>query len=128
MIWVKKLLPLVIIIVGIYLYVQYSQRKADEAAQRDREYALVTAQIWVASAKLRANPGEFARVRDSLLAASSLNRDSVLNFIKADSAAPERLSPFMTMVQEFMDSLLEIEDSLKVAREDSLRLAKDTTR
>ncbi len=128
MIWLKRLLPFVIIAAGIYAYLQYSQKRADEQAGRDREYALVTAQIWVASAKLRANPDEFARVRDSLLSASSLNRDSVLNFFKADSTTPERFSPFMTLVQDFVDSLLEIEDSLALARKDSLEQVRDSTR
>ncbi|UCG62221.1 MAG: hypothetical protein JSV52_02740 [Candidatus Zixiibacteriota bacterium] len=128
MIWLKRLLPFVIIAVGIYAYLQYSQKVAEEQAERDREYALVTAQIWVASAKLRASPDKFVRARDSLLSASSLNRDSVFNFLNADSATPERFTPFMTMVQDFVDSLLEIEDSLALAIKDSLRQVRDTTR
>ena len=127
MIWVKRLLPFVIIAVAIYAYIGYTGKEEEKRAALDDRQALVTAQIWVASAKHRANPEEYLRIRDSLLAAGSMTKDDLVEFINADTGQPENLAPFMNLVNEYVDSLLDMEDSLAMAIEDSLRRAADTT-
>jgi hypothetical protein len=128
LIWVKRLLPFVIIVVAIYVYIGYMGKKEEKQAALDDRHALVTAQIWVASAKYRANPDAFIRVRDSLLATCSLTSDALREFVYSDTGQPEDLAPFMNLVKEYVDSLLDIEDSIAMARKDSLRQAADTTR
>jgi hypothetical protein len=128
LIWVKRLAPFVIIAVAIYIYVGYARKEEEKRAAIDDRHALVTAQIWVASAKYRANPEEYQRVRDSLLTAAAMTKDDLIDFVNADTSQPENLAPFLNLVQMYIDSLLDIEDSLAMEREDSLRQVADTTR
>ncbi len=127
MIWLKRLAPFVIIAAAIYAYFYISDRKEAERTRIEHDYALVTAKAWVASAKHRADPDRFLEYRDSLLDACSLSTADVLGFIEINRDQPEMLYPFSQLVQEFVDSLLDIEDSLALALEDSLKAADTTT-
>lgn len=113
---------------AVYFYLGYIRAEKEKRARIEDRYALVTAQIWVASAKHRANPEEFLRVRDSLLEADSLTSDDLRAFVAADSGQAEKLTPFMSLVQQYVDSLMDVEDSLLLIREDSLKKAADAIR
>ena len=126
MIWLKRLAPFVIIAAAIYLYFYISDRREADRTRIEHEYALVTAKSWVASAKHRADPDRYLEYRDSLLKACSLSSADVLGFIEANRDKPEMLYPFSRLVQEYVDSLLDIEDSLAMVLEDSLKAAADS--
>lgn len=128
LIWIKRLVPIVIIAAVTVAYLTHSRRQAEARAEREQKMALVTAQVWVASAKLRASPEEFLRFRDSLLDACSLNISDVVGFVKADSGQPEELNLFSKLVKEYVDSLLEIEDSLAMISADSSDTAGSVSR
>ncbi len=128
LIWIKRIAPFIIIAVALYAWLEISQRQAQAEAEQNHRYALATAKVWVASAKLRAAPEEYVRFRDSLLAADSLSTVDIFDFVKVYEDDPESLHPFSKLVREFVDSLLDIEDSLAVLAEDSVRSAEKATR
>jgi len=128
LIWIKRIAPFVIIAVAVYAYIQVWQRRAVAEAERNQKYALATARVWVASARLRSDPEEFIRYRDSLLAADSLSAADVRRFVGLFQEKPEELHPFSKLVQEYVDSLLDIEDSLALMAKDSLERPAKLTR
>jgi hypothetical protein len=128
LIWIKRLAPFIIIAAAVYLYVHFTSLRDDKETRLEQEYALVTAQIWVASARLRSQPEEFLRYRDSLLDEHSLTEQALLAFVRKDSSSPETLYPFSRLVQEMVDSLLDIEDSLALMAGDSLEQAAKLNR
>jgi len=128
LIWIKRTAPFVIIAVALYAWLEISDRRVEAEIAQNQRYALAVARVWVVSAKLRAEPQEFIRFRDSLLAADSLSTQDIIDFVKLYENDPERLQPFSQLVQEFVDSLLDIDDSLALAAEDSLKSAVKPTR
>jgi hypothetical protein len=126
-IWLKRILPLVIIGLGVGGYVLWDKWSSERKALEERELALVTAQIWVATAKYRNEPEKFMHYRDSLLQATGVLRQRVLDFLKTREAEPEELFPFALKVQKLVDSLARVEDSIikvEIKRvEDSVRVA-----
>jgi hypothetical protein len=124
LIWLKRLLPIIILAAaygGYHLWDKWSTQRT--AREQDR-VALVTAQAWIATAKYRNNPERYLEYRDSLLAASGVSRDQVEGFLERRGDPPEEILPFARQVHHFVDSLYRIEDS--VAR-DSGRPARDST-
>ncbi|MEW6411382.1 MAG: hypothetical protein AB1483_02785 [Candidatus Zixiibacteriota bacterium] len=129
MIWLKRLLPFAIIVAAVFGYRYYSEQKAVRDAEVQHRYALATAQVWVASAKYRYDPERFFQVRDSILASHSLTTASMDSFAEVNKDQAEKLYPFSTLVNDYLDSLLDIEDSLLQAVTDSIRnAATDSTR
>ncbi len=129
MIWLKRLAPFVIIIAALVIYRHFSQKQAAAQAEIQSRYALVTAQVWVASAKYRNDPDRYLQVRDSLLASCSLSTVAMDSFIEANKDQSEKFYPFSTLVAEYLDSLLDIEDSLLQAAKDSAKsVSSDSTR
>lgn len=116
LIWLKRLLPFIVLAAaygGYYLWDKWHTQR--ELAEMDR-VALVTAQAWIATAKYRNDPERYLQYRDSLLEASGVQRERVLGFLESAGDQPEELLPFARKVQELVDSLYRIEDSvLKVA-------------
>lgn len=88
--------------------------------------AFATAHIWVASAKYRSDPERFSEYRDSVLAACSLSVADVRTFVDQNKDRPEKFYPYSKQLKQFVDSLLEIEDSLSAALKDSLRQVDPT--
>lgn len=121
MIWFKRLVPF-LLIVGIWFgYHLYSNYSAKKQARLDKDYALVTARVWVASAKYRDYPEQFIKFRDSLLESSGLTKARVNEYIKTYEGKSEKLGSLTTLLKTYVDSLLVIEDSLsKNKKEDSI--------
>ena len=92
----------------------------------EQDMALATAQIWVASAKYRENPERFLEYRDSVLTACSLSVADVRAFVDQNKNEPEKFYPYSKLMKEFIDSLLDIEDSLSAALKDSLKQVDPT--
>lgn len=105
MIWLKRILPLVLIVVGWLGYTQYRQYRTERFYADAERYALVTAKVWLASAQYRDDPGRFSAVRDSLLAASDLSRAKVDEYLKLYDARPEAYSSYVRLVKKYIDSL-----------------------
>lgn len=124
MIWVRRFVPLVVIAGIWFAYRVYTSSQSEREERLRQPYALITAQVWVASAKFRNDPERFLRFRDSLLRAHSLSTESLRGVVDSYRDEPERLDLFSAMVKKYVDSLIAIEDSLlkeqKLPRMDSL--------
>lgn len=115
MIWIKRISPFVIIgllFVAYHLYTSAVEKREQDLQDR---YALITAQVWVASAVYRESPNLFRAYRDSLLTANNVTTDSIEGFIASYQSTPEQLTPFTKTVKELVDSLIDVADSLKQA-------------
>ena len=93
--------------------------------QEENRLALVTAQVWIATAMYRNDPERYLAYRDSLLEANDVPRDEVFAFLEQREKYPEELLPFAQKVQRLVDSLYHVEDSL--AREAMIQ-AQDSAR
>ncbi len=117
MIWVRRLALLVIVgIIALtwYIYDSVSTREMDRATD---EYALVTAQVWVASARYRQQSEQFVTWRDSLLASRSLSLEKLQEYLDIYETQPEESFAFVHRVRVYVDSLFLIEDSVRQVRE-----------
>ena len=124
MIWLKRLLPVIVLAAAVGIYFLWDKWSAQRELREQDRVALVTAQVWIATAKYRNEPERFIQYRDSLLAASGVRREEVFGFLERSGDPPEELLPFARKVQELVDSLYRIEDSvLKVAE----RQTRDST-
>lgn len=113
MIWLKRLLPLVLIVGGWMAYTKYQQHTAERFHEDAERYALVTAQVWLASAEYRDEPQQFLNFRDSLLEASGLSLEKVDEYLRRYSKRPETYTPYVRLVKQYIDSLTQpMTDSL----------------
>ena len=124
MIWLKRLLPLLVIGLGVGGYFLWDGWNTKRLIRDESEVALVTAQVWVATAKYRNEPEKYMKYRDSLLQATGVPRERVIEFLKKREDEPENLLPFAERVQKLVDSLSRIEDS--IARAETKRVQDST--
>lgn len=125
MIWLKRLLPLVVIGLGWLGYSFWDKTVSARQEQEENRLALVTAQVWIATAIYHNDPERYLAYRDSLLEANDVPRDEVFAFLEQREKYPEELLPFAQKVQRLVDSLYHVEDSL--AREAMIQ-AQDSAR
>jgi hypothetical protein len=105
MIWLKRILPLVLIGVGWHLYTMYTENQTIQNEQFAHQYALVTAKVWLATAEYRNdNPG-FLRVRDSIFKASGFTMDEFNLYLQENKNQPELYTPYVRLVKIYVDSL-----------------------
>ncbi|MEW5795076.1 MAG: hypothetical protein AB1772_01820 [Candidatus Zixiibacteriota bacterium] len=127
MIWLKRLLPLLVLGMAVGGYVLWDRWNSEKRSLEENRLALVTAQVWIATARYRYDPERFVAYRDSLLQAESVPREKVLEFLNGRENQPEDLLPFAQKVQKCVDSLYRIEDSIvrqrKIDMRDSVRAA-----
>ncbi|MFC1475193.1 hypothetical protein ACFLQG_00960 [Candidatus Zixiibacteriota bacterium] len=119
MIWIKRALPLVIIIAVWLGYGFYDDYQEGKTSRTELKYAEVTALVWVASAKFRNEPDNYISYRDSLLSTYQLDVEKCHQFIDAYQENPEKLGNFAFMVKTFIDSIIAIEDSIRLLNNDS---------
>lgn len=115
MIWLKRAAPFVMAVVlwfGGKWYMDRGERVEKETTDR---YALVTAQVWVARARFRNDSTQFLAYRDSLLAAETVSIDEIREFGRIYEEEAEVYHKFSKKVSRCVDSLVRIEDSLRVA-------------
>ena len=86
----------------------------------------MTALVWVASGKFRNDPDKYISYRDSVLSSYQLDVEKAHQFIDSYQDNPEKLGNFAFMVKMFVDSIIEIEDSLRLLNSDST-VVEDTT-
>ena len=125
LIWLKRLLPVIVLTATVGLYFLWDKWSAQRQLQEQDRVALVTAQAWIATAKYRNDPERYIQYRDSLLKASGVAREEVFGFLERTGDPPEELLPFARRVQALVDSLYRIEDSvLKSQNHDSTEATK----
>jgi hypothetical protein len=123
LIWIKRLAPLlaiVIVVVGYHLWTSYRDKTV--AAEESR-MAAITAQVWVKTARFAGQPERFVTWRDSMMAAEGVSRDELQDFLGRWTDHQEEYLSFAQRVQKCVDSLARIEDSVMAAEE---RAAADT--
>lgn len=125
----KRFLPLVIVLAIWAGYTAWDRVAAERRANEEYRLALATAKVWIATAIYRDQPERFLAYRDSLLEASGVPAAEVVAWVKNQEDQPEELLPFAKKVQQLVDSLYVIEDSLAreamIQAQDSARAAKN---
>lgn len=111
MIWIKRLSPILIIVLAYFVYNWYSARQETTQAEEIDHYASVTAEIWMASAVFRYHPDQFMAFRDSLLAANNLSPVDIGRFLDQKHQTPEEYLDFVKVVNAKVDSIYRL-DSL----------------
>ena len=99
-------------------YLGYKSIFANRQLRQAQEHALVTAQVWVASARLRNEPQRFITYRDSILTAHGLSKELIQEYLDRYKNQPEKYEDFAKLVKRFVDSLSAIE--IKSLRADSM--------
>jgi len=105
LIWLKRLLPLILIGLGWLGYTQYQEYRVRRFYDDAERYALVTAQVWLASAKYRDHQQQFLSFRDSLLEAAGLSPEKIDEYLRRYAARPETYTPYLRLVKKYVDSL-----------------------
>lgn len=110
MVWVKRILPLVVLIATWFYVDYYYARQAEEYDQLSRKQALATARVWNLSARFREEPQTFLTLRDSVLIESGLTLDQMHQYLQLYSDRPEKYETFARLVSYYVDSLVELRD------------------
>lgn len=105
MIWLRRILPLLLIVATWFAYTSYTENQIAEDERLAHQYALVTAQVWLATAVHRNDNPEFLRVRDSLFAAAGFTMDELDAYLKEHKSRPEFYTPYVRLVNSYVDSL-----------------------
>ncbi|MDF1545656.1 MAG: hypothetical protein P1R58_11200 [bacterium] len=123
MIWLKRVSPFVLLAAILWGYNWYDKTAAANELRQADQKALITAQVWIASAKHHNDPDQFITARDSILSSSGMNPDSMQAFLEVYREAEERYAYFVDRVKYHIDSMCIVEDSLireeaKISKED----------
>jgi len=116
LLWVKRLVLFILLVAIVFGYLLYHGISAKRQYQQVQRYALITAQVWIATAEFRSEPERFMAYRDSLLTAHSLSKERIRNYFEQYKNHPERYDLFTRLVKQYVDSLsainiLYLEDS-----------------
>ncbi len=112
MIWIKRIVPFVVIILIILSILWYNKQRKTEFAHNTDNYALITAQLWIATAQFRNEPEKYLLFRDSLLTAQNISIEEIERYLKEYEETPENYYPFTVQVKKYVDSLYIIADSV----------------
>jgi len=128
LLWLKRLTSFVLLLIIAFGYLLYDRISAERQYQQAVRHALVTSQVWVATAKYRLEPERFIAYRDSLLKAHSLSMERMQDYIDRHKNHPEEYDLFTRLVNRYVDSLSAIEMKLLQAdtavKGDSTRVTK----
>jgi hypothetical protein len=80
--------------------------------QQTASHALLTAQVWLATAKYRQEPERFIAYRDSLLRAHSLSKERMRDYLDRYKNHPEEYDLLTRLANKYVDSLSVIEMKL----------------
>lgn len=106
MIWLKRLLPIVVILLGWFTWKGITSAQQEKATAIDNQYALVTAQVWLASATYREEKAKFLSYRDSLMQANNITSDDLFHHLAVFEQDLGRELLFSQLVSRKIDSLL----------------------
>ncbi|MBD3257269.1 hypothetical protein GF377_02460 [candidate division GN15 bacterium] len=116
MVWVKRLLPLVVIAVGYFGYTLWHDWYTSSRAEELDRTALITARVWVGTARYAGDQDRFLTWRDSLLEAQGITVEEAEEFLERYQREEEQFLEFAQRVKTYVDSLSKLEDSLRTAR------------
>lgn len=111
MVWFKRLLPIVIIAAAWFGYQYWSDRVERERSLEENRLALVTAQVWTATATYRNDSVQYLAYRDSLLESNNVSVEDLYDYIDRYKNKPEKYLPFTLKVSRLVDSLARLQDS-----------------
>jgi hypothetical protein len=101
-----------LLLVIVFGYLLYDRITTERQHQQTVRHALVTAQVWVATAKFRHEQESFMAYRDSLLKAHSLSKDIMRDYLDRYKNQPEEYDLFTRLTNKYVDSLSAIEMEL----------------
>jgi hypothetical protein len=104
-IWLKRLLPFLVIAAAWYGYDYYKNQRFDAEVSRADHIARVTARLWLANAELRPDSAAFLAYRDSLLTAQGLTADQIEAFMRQVRVEPQKYDTFAVLLTHYVDSL-----------------------
>lgn len=113
MIWLKRLLPLVLLAIAWFGYTWIRDTRARQQAETDTHHALVTAQVWVATADHRADPLAYLAYRDSLLQANNITPEQMFRYLESFERDIQRQLTFSQLVSHYVDSLVRLRDTTR---------------
>lgn len=117
LLWLRRLILLISLVALVLGYLSYKSIITIRQVRQARKHALVTAQVWVASARFRNEPQRYITYRDSLLTAHGLSKELIQAYLDRYKNQPEKYEDFAKLVEQFVDSLSAIE--IKSLRADS---------
>jgi hypothetical protein len=107
--WIRRLAPFIVLAVIVLGYLVYDHITTTRRDQEVRRYALATAQVWLASARLRNDSDAYFKFRDSLLDTYSLSPEQIQTYLNRYQKRPEKYELFAELVKQYVDSLYEAE-------------------
>jgi hypothetical protein len=116
-------LAVLIIVSG---YITYNRLSKKRQYEQTAQHALVTAQVWIASARLRGEPERFAAYRDSLLKAYGLTKDDLQQYLGIYRDRPEQYEVFAELVKRYVDSLSVSETETQNIGDTTAAVTEDT--
>lgn len=108
--WLIRLSVPVLIAGVIFAWYSWSQNEAESLDQLTKKNALMTAKVWIASARYRSDSTAYTEYRDSLLVEEATSIDEMDQFLKMYEGEPENYLRFSSLVSKYIDSLSKIED------------------
>jgi predicted negative regulator of RcsB-dependent stress response len=105
MIWIKRVLPFLLIAAGYFGYTYFQQRTVQEYEALADKYAFPVALAWVGSAKYRDQPRKYEHFRDSVLKAYDLDKAQLEEYFKLYDDQPADYDQFTQRVIYLVDSL-----------------------
>jgi hypothetical protein len=111
-IWLKRLAPLVALVVIWFGYKQFQTREQVKTAAEMREKSIIIAHLWLGSAGYRSDPARYQLFRDSILKANQLTADELLAFTRTFDDDPDANVALMNLVSKAADSLYPHWDTL----------------
>jgi len=112
LLWIKRILfvlAVIIVISGHFVWSKLTIYREQKLAQK---YAKITAETWVAYAKFNNEPEKYRQYRDSLLNADEISKEAIDDYLANYQKEAEKYIYFATLVSFYVDSLAAVEDSL----------------
>jgi len=116
LIWIKRVIPIVMIGLTIGGYISYRdhiQKNYDELTQNRAE---VTARVWFTATRFRNEPETYISFRDSLLAEARITREQMQQYLDMYNKEPEKYEKFAQWVNYYIDSLCDLRESYRSGR------------
>ena len=105
LVWVRRLIPLVIIAVLYGGYTLWDDWRIQSRADEMKRTALLTARVWVGTASFAGEPDRFILWRDSLLAAEGVTLEDMHEFLDRYRHPQDQYLEFARLVKLEVDSL-----------------------
>jgi hypothetical protein len=108
-IWLKRLAPFALAFLIWFGWRHASDYRENLRLEGERKMAIVTARLWIASARFRDSSEVYLAYRDSLLGAHDLHLEQFQAYANRYSEEPEKFEQFTGLVSTMVDSLYQSE-------------------